>query len=75
MLVYDIESLPENLTMEDVTEIAQVHEVVLWSSKTKNGVKPSKPYFIKEVPDGFQIVKVETKTGQKLLKIVQNEGL
>lgn len=75
MLVYDIESIPEDLTIEDVNEIAQVHEVILWSSKTKNGVKPQKPYFIKGLPEGFQIVKVETKTGQKLLKVVQNEGL
>lgn len=75
MLVYDIESLPEELQLEDVAEIAQIHEVVLWSSKTKNGVKPQKPYFIKELPKGFQIVKAESDTGNKLLKIVQNEGL
>lgn len=66
MLVYDIESIPEGLTIDDVYDIASEYEVVLWSSRTRNGVKPCKPYVLNE--EEIKIVKVETKLGKRYVE-------
>lgn len=65
-LVYDISSLPENLSIDEILEIIEEHNIVLYDSS-----KGTKPSFVGKV-DNVKIIKSNTKTGTQLVNKLKN---